>query len=65
MTSHSLRVQSILVRTESDIVALRVEVRQAARVLGLGSQQQAKMTAAASTAARAFISLSHGATFTI
>jgi hypothetical protein len=65
MTSHSLHVRPILVSTENDIVTLRVEVRQAARVLGLGTQQQAKVTAAASTAARAFMSFSRGATFTI
>jgi hypothetical protein len=49
---HNCQMQ---IRNEYDVVALRQEVRQLARNLGLGLSQQAKIATAISTVARAVI----------
>jgi hypothetical protein len=54
-TAHATPPRELEIRTEFDIVAMRQEVRQAARALGLGLTQQAKISAAISTIARALI----------
>jgi hypothetical protein len=53
------------IRNESDIVAVRQEVRQVARNLGLGLSQQAKIATAISTVTRALIAASSSATMAI
>jgi hypothetical protein len=46
---------SMVLRDEYDVIAMRQEVRQIARNLGLGLTQQAKITAAVSAVARALL----------
>ena len=53
--AHATPPRELEIRTEFDIVAMRQEVRQAARTLGLGLTQQAKISAAISTIARALL----------
>jgi hypothetical protein len=53
------------IRNEYDVVAMRQEVRQVARDLGLGLSQQAKIATAISTVARALIAASCSATMGI
>lgn len=55
----------VKVGSEIDVVTLRQQVRQMARLLGLGLTQQARITAAISTVARSLVETSYNATFTI
>lgn len=50
-----LEPRDVTVRSEMDIVNLRHSVRQVARTMGLDLTRQAKITAAISAVARAFI----------
>ena len=53
------------VRNDYEVVALRQQVRETARVLGLGLAAQAKLSAAISTIARGVLSRKQEATFTV
>jgi hypothetical protein len=57
--------QQILVSDPYDVIAMRQQVRQAARTLGLGLMQQAKITAAISAVARALLAIDTRLTVTI
>ena len=54
-SSPVVRTRHLQIRNEYDVVAMRQEVRQVARDLGLGLSQQAKIATAISTVARALI----------
>ena len=57
--------QHIYVTTEFHVVAMRQEVRQIARGLGLGLAEQAKIATAISTIARVLLTHHQGAVFTL
>lgn len=57
--------QHVAVRSEYDVVSLRQQVRQMARLLGLSLPQQARITAAISSIARALLDAAPGSLFTI
>jgi len=54
-TYTAARSRQMPIRNDYDVVAMRQEVRQAARDLGLGLSQQAKIATAISTIARALL----------
>jgi hypothetical protein len=54
-TLPAAQTRQLQIRNEYDVVAMRQEVRQVARDLGLGLSQQAKIATAISTVARALI----------
>ena len=54
-SSPVVRTRHLQIHNEYDVVAMRQEVRQVARDLGLGLSQQAKIATAISTVARALI----------
>jgi hypothetical protein len=56
--THNRQLQ---IRNDYDVVAMRQEVRQLARDLGLGLSQQAKIATAISTIARALIAARYSA----
>ena len=56
---------NVHVQTEYDVVTLRQEVRQLARVLGMGLCEQAKISTALSVIARALLLNSPSTMFTI
>jgi hypothetical protein len=56
------QTRHLQIRNEYDVVAMRQEVRQVARDLGLGLSQQAKVATAISTIARALIAANYSAT---
>jgi hypothetical protein len=60
--SPALKTRHIQICNEYDVVAMRQEVRQVAREIGLGLSQQAKIATAISTVARALIAASWSAT---
>ena len=60
--SPAAQMRQLQIHTEYDVVAMRQEVRQVARDLGLGLSQQAKIATAISTVARALIAASCSAT---
>jgi hypothetical protein len=60
--SPAAQTRQLQIRNEYDVVAMRQEVRQVARNLGLGLSQQAKIATAISTIARALIAASCSAT---
>jgi hypothetical protein len=60
--SPAVQTRHLQIRTEYDVVAMRQEVRQVARDLGLGLSQQAKIATAISTVARALIAADCSAT---
>jgi hypothetical protein len=53
--SPAVQTRQLQICTEYDVVAMRQDVRQVARDLGLGLSQQAKIATAISTIARALI----------
>jgi ABC-type ATPase involved in cell division len=61
-SSPVVHARHIQIRNEYDVVAMRQEVRQVARDLGLGLSQQAKIATAISTVARALIAANCSAT---
>jgi hypothetical protein len=66
MTVHFRASSSnVHVQTEYDVVTLRQEVRQLARVLGMGLCEQAKISTALSVIARALLLNSPSTMFTI
>jgi hypothetical protein len=56
------QTRQLQIRNEYDVVAMRQEVRQVARDLGMGLSQQAKIATAISTVARALIAANCSAT---
>jgi hypothetical protein len=61
----TIPAQHIYVTTEFHVVAMRQEVRQIARSLGLGLAEQAKIATAISTIARVLLTHHQGAVFTL
>lgn len=57
--------QRIVVSDERDVIALRQEVRQVARTLGMGLTRQARITAAITAVARELLGKTDGTTFII
>jgi hypothetical protein len=64
-TGSTAQLSELDIRSEYDVVAMRQEVRQTARTLGMGLTQQAKISAAISTIARALIAANCHATMSI
>lgn len=64
-THHADTAHRVQVVSEYDVVTIRQNVRQLARVFGLGLAEQAKLAAAISGVARALLSQQGGAEFTI
>lgn len=62
LTPHTTLPCQLEIRTEYDVIVLRQEVRQTARMLGMGLTQQAKIAAAISTIARALVAADFHAT---
>jgi hypothetical protein len=60
--SPAVQTRHLQIRNDYDVVAMRQEVRQVARDLGLGLSQQAKIATAISTVARALIAVNCSAT---
>ena len=60
-----IRPQHIRMTTEYDVIAMRQEVRQIARTLGLGLAEQAKIATAMSTIARVLLDRNRSAMFTL
>lgn len=55
----------LVVSNDYDVVAMRQDVRQQARTLGLGLIQQAKLATAISAVARALLAIQQSTTFTM
>jgi hypothetical protein len=64
-SSPVIQTRHLQINNEYDVVAMRQEVRQVARDLGLGLSQQAKIATAISTVARALIAANCSATMGI
>jgi hypothetical protein len=64
-SSPVIQTRHLQIHNEYDVVAMRQEVRQVARDLGLGLSQQAKIATAISTISRALISANCSATMGI
>lgn len=60
--SPAVQARHLRICNEYDVVAMRQEVRQVARDIGLGLSQQAKIATAISTVARALIAANCSAT---
>src|SRR5262245_55914471 len=60
-TAPASYTRELQIRSEYDVVAMRQEVRQVAREIGLGLSQQAKIATAISTVARALIAARYSA----
>lgn len=58
-------LQRLVVNEEYDVIAMRQEIRQIARAVGLDLTQQAKITAAISAIARAILATDGSSVFTI
>jgi hypothetical protein len=63
--SPAAQTRQLQIQNDYDVVAMRQEVRQVARDLGLGLSQQAKIATAISTVARALIAANTSATMGI
>ena len=65
MTVAGVQPQQMQVSCEHDVIAMRQEVRQMARLLGLGLVEQAKIATAISGIARLLLGDSGGTVFTM
>lgn len=64
-TSSPQQLRHLIINNEYDVVAMRQDVREHARALGLGLIQQAKLATAISAVARAALVLHPQPTFTL